>query len=299
MFRSGIMTRSLWILLVAGGLLAGCQQPADLELTNDGETTSLEILPVALPDSLIPTSSVDSTAVLPMDQVRYRGQFLVTRVTLDAGPASSASYALSRVLVADSTVHFMQREVGGNGVDLGPVLLNQQLMLKISHRITVKRLLLRDTLIVRGDEYVANLSDTYQPGITYTWNAPLSPAGALSVSIPAPQRLFVESPRGGLVHSREKDLFLRWTGGGGKVQIIVSVYDPEKKRSIPILELRPRTESGRALLPASVLKQLPQGPWFVFTFVLSNRKVVTLAQNAVGGVLVQAADIYNSYIELR
>jgi hypothetical protein len=297
--RRGIMTRFWWIVLLAGGLLAGCQQPADLELTNDGETTSLEILPIAMPDSLIPTASFDSTAILPMDQVKYRGQFLVTRVTLDAGPASSASYALSRVLVADSAVRFQQREIGGNGVDLGPVLLNQEAMVKIQHRITLKRLVLRDTVIVQGVEYLANLSGTYQPGITYTWTAPLSPAGGLSVSIPSPQQLVVASPRGGLVHSREKDLLLRWQGGGGKTQIIVSVYDPLTKRSLPVLELRPKTETGRAILPASVLRQFPQGPWFVFTFVLSNRKVVALAQNTAGGVLIQAADVHNSYIELR
>jgi hypothetical protein len=293
------MTRFWWIALLAGSLLAGCQQPGDIELTNDGETTSLEVVPIALPDSLIATSAVDSTAILPMDQVKYRGQFLVTRVRLDAGPTATASYAFSRVLVVDSVVHFLQREVGGNGVDLGPLLLNQQPMLKIAHRITAKRLLFRDTVIVRGVEYVTNLSETYQPGIAYTWNAPLSPAGALSVNIVAPQELVVEAPRGGSVHSRQNDLVLKWTGGGGKTQIVVSAYDPQAKRSVPLLELRPKMESGRAILPASVLKQFPQGRWFVFTFILSNRKVATLVQNTAGGVLIQAADIYNSYIELR
>ena len=293
------MKRIGWIALVAGGLLAGCQQPSDLELRTEEDATVLEVLPIAVPDTMFATISIDTSAVLPKDQMEYRGQFLVTNVVLDAGPGKIDSFALSRVMVADSTVRIFSREIGSNGVDINAVLLNQQFMLKVPHRITVRRLTGGDTTITRGVEYLANLTGTYQPGSQYTWNAPLAPLGGFNLSIASPQRLVVESPAGGAVLSRDRDLAIRWRGREGKLQIIVSLYDPTRNRALPILELRPKLDSGRALLPASVLRQFPRGPWFVFSFILANRKIVTLSQNPAGGVLVQAASIHNSFITLQ
>src|SRR5512147_678072 len=145
------MKRLGWIALVAGGLLAGCQQPADVELRPDEEaTTVLEVLPVAVPDTMFATISVDTAAVLPKDQMEYRGQFLVTNVVLDAGPGKLDSFALSRVIVADTTIRMFSREIGNYGVDINAVLLNQQFMLKVPHRITVRRLVGGDTTVTRG-----------------------------------------------------------------------------------------------------------------------------------------------------
>ena len=292
------MKRIVAIALVVGGMLAGCQQPSDVELRKDEEATTLEILPVAVPDTMFATMSIDTAAVLPKDQMDYRGQFLVTNVVLDAGPGKIDSFAFSRVMVADTTIRLFSREIGNYGVDINAVLLNQQLMLKVPHRIMVRRLSGGDTTVTRGVEYLANLSGAYVPGTLYTWNAPLAPLGAFNLSILSPQRLVVESPAGGAVLSRDRDLAIKWRGREGKLQIIVSLYDPSRNRALPILELRPRMEGGTAILPASVLRQFPRGPWFVFSFILANRKIVTITQNPAGGVLVQAASVHNSFITL-
>jgi hypothetical protein len=290
--------RTLFLLAIAL-FLAGCQQPADVELQTEVGVAELEVVPVVRPDTLIVTSAVDTTAILPADQISYVGQFAVNRVTLDAGAGKVDSFAYSRVLVSDSTVWYFLRRVGINGVDLGTVLLNGTPMVKIAHQISVVSLIARDTVLTRGVEYRADLSRTYQPLIPYTWSAPTASTGALSVRILAPGSLEVLSPAGGGIYSRDNDMLLRWNGSGGKLEIIVSIVEPLRKKSIPILELRPRVNTGKALLRASVLAQFPRTSFYVFTFVLSNRTEMVSVQAQTGKVLVQAAEIYNSYIELR
>ncbi len=282
-----------------GVLLTGCQQPADVELQTEKNLAVMEVIPIARPDTLLVTGAVDTTAVLPSEQVSYVGQFIVNKVTLDAGPGKVNSFAYSRVVVSDSTVRYLLRLVGYNGVDLGTVLLNGNAMVKVPHQITVRSVLLRDTVLTRGVEYLADLSRTYQPAALYTWSAPSTSTGALSVSIPAPGGLDVLSPKGGGIFSREEDMILGWKGTGGQLQIIVSVFEPVLKRSFPILALRPRVNTGRGLLPAYVLRQFPRGSFYVFTFVLFNRKELVSVQAQSGRALIQAAEVYNSYIELR
>ena len=293
------MKQTLLFAVLIGLLLVGCQHPADVELQLEQNTTELEILPIVRPDTLLVTNAVDSTAVLPSDQMSYVGQFVVNKVTLDAGPGKVDSFAYARVFVSDSTVRFLFRQVGYNGIDLGAVLLNGLAMAKVPHQIAVRSLLLRDTVLTRGVEYLGDLSHTYEHSVPYTWSAPSTSSGALSVSILTPDRLNVLSPRGGGVFSREKDLLLWWRGGGGQLQIIISIFEPLAKKSIPILELRSRVNTGKALLPASVLRQFPRTSFYVFTFILSNRKEMGFIQAQAGRVLVQAATVYNSYIELR
>jgi hypothetical protein len=295
----GIVKQTLLFAVLIGLLLVGCQHPADVELQLEKNTTELEVLPVARPDTLFVVNAVDTTAVLPSEQMSFVGQFIVNEVTLDAGPGKADSFAYARVFVSDSAVRFLFRQVGYNGVDLGAVSLNGLAMVKVSHQVTVRSLLLRDTVLTRGVEYLSDLSRTYQHGAPYTWSALNTSSGALSVSILAPGRLDVLSPQGGGVFSRAKDLLLRWRGDGSRLQIIVSIFEPLTRKSIPILELRPRANTGTALLPASVLQQFPRAPFYVFTFILSNRKELGFIQAQPGKVLVQAATIYNSYIELR
>ncbi len=280
-------------------LLAGCQQPADVELQTEKSITALEVVPIVRPDTLFVTSAVDTAAVLPSEQVAYAGQFVVNKITLDAGPGKVDSFAYSRVIVSDSTVRYLLRLVGYNGVDLGTLLLNGTAMVKVPHQITVRSVLVRDTVLTRGVEYLADLSRTYQPSALYTWSAPSTSTGALNVSIPSPAKLDVLSPRGGGVYSRDRDMLLAWSGTGGQIQIIVSIYEPLTKKSIPILALRPKVNTGKGLLPASVLRQFPRVPFYVFTFILFNRKEMVFLQSQAGRVLVQAAAVHNSYVELR
>jgi hypothetical protein len=293
------MKRYALIAVILAATLGGCQQPTDVRLQPDTPTSGLEVIPVVTPDPLIRTVSVDTGAVLPSDQLAYYGQLVIHSIILDAGPGRLDSFAYSKVLVADSVVRFLVRNVGFNGVDLGPVLLNGTPLLKIAHRIVVPVLSIRDTVLTRGVEYVGDFTQTYQPNQAYTWTAPLSTVGVLNVGINAPDKLVVLSPVGGSVIPRDRDLLLRWKGRNGQLNIIICTFDPLSKGSRPVLELRPRSDLGQALVPASILRQLPRDPYFVFTFILSNRKELTIIQGQTGKVLVQAASVYSSYIELR
>ena len=98
---------------------------------------------------------------------------------------------------------------------------------------------------------------------------------------------------------RTKDLDIRWNGGKGKMSVIVSQYDPPTRTVKPILELRVKANNGKAVVPAKLLSTLPQQRYFVLTFILANRKEVTVTQPATGTILVQAAAVHNCYVEVR
>ena len=285
--------------VVALAALIGCQQPADVELKPEPEVSPLEVLPVKIPDTLVTPRSIDTVAVLPHDQMNFYGAYVVNSVTLDGGPTNRTSFAYSSVLVSDSVIRYLSRDVGFYGIDLGVVTLNGNLMVEAPHRIRLHRSVLADTVLVRGVEYLVDLSQTYTPNHLYTWVSTSLQFGRAEVSITTPDDVRVLSPGGGSIVSRDRDLPLRWSGVNGRLTIIVSAYDRFSKRTFPLLELRPRLNTGRALVPATLLRQLPQKGTFVFTFILSNRKEITGTQSKGGRVLVQAASVYNSYIELR
>jgi hypothetical protein len=52
------------------------------------------------------------------------------------------------------------------------------------------------------------------------------------------------------------------------------------------------------VLDARVLALLPPGRHFVFSFIAANRQEITVGQYQ-GKVLVQAAAVYNIYVELK
>jgi hypothetical protein len=292
------MKRFLIILALTTVLLAACQQPSDIELQGDPRQSMLEVVSVKVPDTLVTFSAVDSCAILPDDQMNFWGRFVILRVTLDGGPGYASSFAYSNVLVSDSSIRTASRIMGFNGMDLGVVTLNGSLMVEVAHRIRIRTPFAPDTVLVRGVEYLADLSSSYVPNQLYTWTSTSLQYGRFDVSVRSPDNLTVESPKGGSIYSRDKDLALRWTGANGKVTIIISAFDRFSKRSFPLLELRPRENTGRALIPASLLRQLPRRQDFVFTFILSNRRDASVVQSQGGKVLVQAASVYNSYIQL-
>jgi hypothetical protein len=170
-------------------------------------------------------------------------------------------------------------------------------MVKVPHLITVKSLL-RDTVLTCGVEYRADLSRTYLSSSLYTWSAPSASTGAVSVSIASPGALEVFSPRGGGVYSRDKDMLVAWKAGDGQLLVILSIFEPLTKKSFPILELRPRRNTGKGILPAWVLRQFPVPSHYVFTFILFNKREIGITQARGGKVLVQSATVYNSYIQL-
>jgi hypothetical protein len=292
------MKRYRVILVLLAILSAGCEQPSEIELKRDPRQSMLEVVPVKVPDSLVAVTSVDTSAVLPDDQVNYWGRFVIHHVTLDGGPLNMTSFAYSSVFLSDSSVRFASRFVGFNGLNLGVLALNGSSMVEVPHRIRVRFASAPDTLLIRGVEYVADLSSSHIPNHAYTWTSTSLRFGRFDVSVRSPDRLAIQSPRGGGVYSREKDLPLQWTGSNGKMTIVVSAFDRVSKRSSPLLELRSRENTGSAVIPSSFLKQLPRRQDFVFTFILSNRKDASVIQSQAGRVLVQAASVYNCYIQL-
>jgi len=286
----------LTFLLAAG--VAGCNQPPEVELTSDETASNLEVLAIVLPDTDIEVTAVDTIGLLPDEQVRYTGSCVMNTIAWDGG-AGVKRAAYSRVFVADSSVRAIGRLVGFSGLDLGQVTLNGNPMLKLPHRVPVGRLFGRDSTLVRGVEYLADLTTTYQPDRQYTWTIPLHLAPSLVVTTETPEELKVLSPAGGAIVSRARDLHLRWAGGKGRLSIVVGVFEALQKKSRPLFELRVKANTGHAIIPAKLLAQLPAQRLFVFTFILSNKKEIVQVAPLSGKLFVQAASIHNSYVELR
>ena len=294
--------KQLTIALFAALALWGCTQPADVELGRDGYETDLEVRAVVVPDSNLCVPDVDSTGVLPEEFLAVNGVMLINDITHEHGDQIAiTSYAM--VFVADSMVRDVTgMRIGFSGSDLGTMSLNGQPMVRLPHRVILRRVLRPDTVIYRGWEYFANLTGQYTPGETYSWSFSSPGFGSRTESIVAPARVQVQSPPviGQGVIERTRDLELLWRGGQGAMSIVISKYDPVTKKARPLLELRSRANSGRALLPAKILKELPRFQrYFIFTFVLANRREFRYGANSSGRTLVQAASIVNRYVELR
>jgi hypothetical protein len=274
----------------------GCHQPAQVELMPQDPDQELEITSAVVADTSRQYAAVDSMGVLPKDQVLFDGTLGVSKITFDAG-RTIQTMVLSNVFFADrarpvESPMFPGRRIGYFGFDLGPIMLNGSLMSKIPHRISLG-IVQRDT--TAGVEYIRDLTSSYLPRSTYTWSSAVM-MGSFSPTIESPEDLNVVWPKGGAVVPRGQDLVLRWTGRGN-LTVIVSLF--EQGRTKPLLSVTPAINRGHATLSPIVLQSLRGGRTYVFTFVLYNRKELLAVNPFAGKVLVQAASIYNSYVELR
>lgn len=279
-------------LFLAGVLLAGCQQPSETILTDD--QADLEMFSVTLPDSNIAVASVDTAGVLPEDQVKFGGVMLINQVVVDTG-GGKVSAAYARVMFADSAVRFSSRMVGFTGITLGTVRLNGDPLLEVPHRIAVRR----DTALTRGVEYLGNLRGKYRPNTSYRFTAFPLMIGTIDESITTPDSLTVLSPTSGSTISRDRDLVLKWQGGRGKLSLVFSLYDPATGKIRPIVQFRSRSNPGIARIPAKFMRQLPPSRLLLVSFILSNRREETIVARYSGKILIQAATVYTSYLELR
>ena len=290
---------ALSLLLAA----AGCNHPTEVDVNSSDSTpeTLVNVSPVVVRDTSTYQNDLDSSAVTPDDQTRFAGFLLVTRTTFDDGTP-----LVSRV-VAKAVFNDLRRplEVRGKtfgywGVNIRPLLdspltINGVALLPAVHTLRVAGL-----PVPFGTEFRRELDFTRARADTvYTWHAATDSIGVIEASIQGPGGLAVHSPAGGSTISRDQDLRLKWDGSG-KVTIYLSVIDPFSKRLRPVLTFSPLQNTGRALVPAKVLRTLPpREQSCVLTFVLANRKeglpVGTYGQN----VLVQAASVYNCYVQIR
>ncbi|MFN0157519.1 MAG: hypothetical protein ACKVRP_05535 [Bacteroidota bacterium] len=293
------MKLKISILLFASLILAACEKPSEVELIPPG-SEEIEISAVSEADTNVATAQVDSGGILPSDHRRFAGRLTITKVTYDA-PTQVQTIAFSRVILEDRLrpVQILGRTFGYHGFNLGQVMLNNGEMLRIPHRVQLGRQV-GDPTVVAGFEYVADLTTTYNAEQQYTWTiASPDSVNPFSPSIQTPADLTVQYPRGGAIISRNEDLTLRWRGRGNII-IVISGYDPIARRTRPFLNIRPRANNGRAVIGSKFLKLLPtRFQYYTFTFILANRDESVVVGRFQSPVLVQAACVYNSFVELR
>ena len=286
----------LSILSIA--LLAGCQQPSDVEVA-PADQAGVAIVPVVVPDTGSYGAWSDSTVILPQEQALQGGSFLLNRVTHDTG-TGRMTFALAHAFFADSAVQLWGKNCGFSGRDLGAIAFDGGLMLRYPHVLHARTNLGIDTALARGVAYISNVTQTYAPNREFSWA--LNPAGnrLVTVSVRTPDGLVVRAPLGGTRVPRTQDLELRWTGANGRMDIVISTYEPLRRKSRPILTLNPPAGAGRVVLPARLLSGLPASArFYIVTFILSNRTESISVPQYPARVFARAADVYNSYIEIR
>ena len=288
------------LLILATALTAGCQQPSDIEVSPlTADQSGVEILPVVVPDTEGAGAWADSLALLPQEQSILGGSFLLNRVTHDTG-AGRVTFALSQVFFADSVVRCGDRNVGFSGRDFGNITFDGALMVRHPHVLRARTASGADTALVRGIAYSSNVGQEYAPNRTFSWVVDPMGMRVVTVSVRTPDPLVVHAPLGGTRVSRHQELELLWTGANGRMDIVISTFDPARRRARPILRLNPPATAGRVALPARLMSGLPAATsFYVITFILSNRTESISMPQYPARVFARAADVYNSYIEVR
>ncbi len=300
--------RNLAILVCVTFLCqAGCQKPAPLTVEPEpaSPAASVSVTLLANPDTNIAVDPVDSTGVLPTDQTNYSGLFLVNSVKYDNGHGviSGASVIAyfgdrNRPLVVNGKI------VGYYGIDLMPsavfpLKLGGIPMVRYPYKIQIGN---RDTAFGFMYRAPAYFLATIQPQTRYDWDDPGPDTTRLMPfqdSVVTPEDLTVLAPPGGSILSRLKPVELRWKGDGN-ISIIVSSYNILTGKTRPILQFQPAVNTGDAVIDASVLQLLPRTKYFVFTFIIANKGNRQLSgMSPTDRILVQAASVYNSYLQIQ
>jgi hypothetical protein len=295
------------LLFCACALLAalGCQRPSPVTVENDViQNTTLELTTLSLPDTNLTISSLDSSGVLPMDGASYSGFLLLNNVTYDAGALGVKNEVYSSVYFVDRNrpLIWNGKPIGFFGIDVAPgtlqyVTINSLPMGRIPYRLRLPGSTLPDSTF--GYTFRRELSAIYQPNATFTWNVPaLNTMSGFTPQIKSPDNLGVTAPAGGSVLSRTKDLTVRWTGKGN-IDIVISLFSPLTRRMKPLLKLHPVLNTGLAVIDEKILQLLPRERYFVVTVILAKRDVRQLPGLFNGTILIQAAAVHNSYIELQ
>ena len=272
-------------------LLAGCQKPTEVQVTDE---TAVEIEEVTETDPTANRVAVDSTALLPKDQERFPGLIALTSVRSDYGQGTVETIVYARVALENRALWFTdpfgRKRFFGNL--LGVVRINGELMFPIP------RIVQNDTA---GYEYVRGnvpFTPRGQYRFTATGSVGNGNVGGFDVSVNAPDNLVIQSPTGGTQVRQGNDLEIRWKTQSNNIGLIVGAVRVVngQPRSVPIFTIRPKHNTGRAILDKKILDALPRGE-YVFTFVAANRSEHVFPRYP-GRVLAQATSIHNVLVKL-
>jgi len=280
----------------------GCQKPSPLTVEPPPESPAgaLSVSVLSNPDTNITVNPVDSSGVLPADQTNYSGLFLVNTVKYDNGHGV-LSVAYASAYFGDRNRPFVVngKTLGYWGVDLMPfasfpLKIGGIAMTRVPYRIHLGT---RDTTF--GWMYRAAFASVV-PKFQYAWEDddpdPVFSASHFQDTVQAPEDLRVLAPAGGSILSRTKQVQLRWTGNG-PLRIVISSYNVLTGRTRPLLQLVPDVNTGSAVIEPSLLALLPQARFYVITFIVANRSERLLGTLQTDRTLVQAASVYNTYVQ--
>jgi hypothetical protein len=284
------------LLTIAGG----CKEQGPVELVGGGTGGAIEIVtPPPQPMPGMELGDADTAGIVPLPPQKFAGHILIAGARYD-GPLAGVEATLSRVILFDfsSPVQLMGNRVSYRTLDAGTVDLDGTPLAKVPKTV---RMMGADTTL--GVQYILYNERPggfrYTGGMPYAWtgtgNGPIPP---FTVSITAPPKLVVETPTPESVVSANEDLRARWSGGGETVQLVISIAGDPRVDSRPILHLRLGKNRGGVLIPARILRLLPQDrDRFVFTFFSDSSHVTT-----IGGfpddVLVQALTSHSILVRM-
>jgi hypothetical protein len=274
----------------------GCDRPGPIEL-RDGVAgaPTLELLNEPPSPRMLGTTDVDSSGLLPADPQTVFGEMMITGSVYD-GLYVHTETSLARAVFFDRSAPVLNQRgdtVGYRALDAGTITLDGQELRKRDKRVPLGDLP-GDTVL--GVQYVLKSSFgglTYAGGHLYSWRNPLAALSApVEGSLESPAAIRVTSPLPSDPVSLAHNLRVRWEGGGATVRIVIR--DPVTME--PIVKMRLRANHGWALIPRSILRLLPQGPGFVFTFS-SERSVMMRADGFADDIRVQATTSHSLYYQ--
>jgi hypothetical protein len=241
----------------------------------------------------------------------YPATLLVNGVKSDFGTSRSA-FSYSRILINDkrNVIRNLSnnRVIGYLGMDVGNAKINAVPLPKTDRPFrTYSSFSPQWTAgsaytLVDQDNASAG-SFVYVPGQNYRFVA--DGHGAVSsfeLGIRSPDEITVLQPRAGSVVFRDVDLQIRWNGNrGDSLRVTISSFDAQANIPVkPILQLNVVDGANSIIIPAKILKALPQNGdgHFLFSVISSNMSVTNIPGYSEN-VLVQASSIHNILLWLK
>lgn len=271
------LTASVICILASG--FAGCRKQEPVSLIDPGtDPHEIEIENASLrPDAFEPESR-DSTGFFPSAPRRYRSRLTLFGSEYDAPSVHHEASLAQAVFVNRSSPIVLSGDTIGYGTAPAGVVSIDNLPLVERPFPLVMPGVNFDSI---GPHYLLLRRDG-QGGIgfrylgyhAYDWTVSGSAVvPAFSTDIVSPPVLHVLSLTPQSVVSLSQNLPVRWEGGGAVVRVLISTVRTGSSPK-PVLQLRIRTNLGRAVLPARILQLLPDAPKFLFTFFSENSMVL-------------------------